>query len=369
MKSVIQKFAFKPDTRIVRKHQTVSLFYVVQSGGVVLKHNDADEICMTGDFVDPLSLITNRASGDTYSIGTTMLIGGTASDIKDYMISSPELLSRTLVQAARYFRKRFGHLESNTLVDLDSVISDLVGRKQKFVSKYPPILFGEKALYRKGVKFLEMKEAEQASGTFAEYLEQFSNSPLARPVRMYFALSRILSRAYESAAEIMMTVLAENSADVVAKHIHRVMGVLGLRDTRVLFLKGFMKYPEDFFSMLPLEPRVVSLKFEKDQVVLEEEKNADRIAFVVSGRAGIIKKSKDGAFLLSELKSDCSFGEVHALSGSLWDVTLIARSESRIILVSEEVFLKMVTARFPRIGLSLLEYILAVCGDGSIPAP
>ncbi len=369
MKSVIQKFAFKPDTRIVRKHQTVSLFYVVQSGGVVLKYSDANEICMTGDFVDPMSLVTNKASGDIYSIGTTMLIGGTASDIRDYMISSPELLSRALIQAARYFKKRFGHIESNTSVDLDSVISELVGKKQKFVSKYPPILFGEKALYRRGVKFLELKEAEQASVAFAEYLEQFSNSPLARPVRMYFALARILSRAYDSAAEIMMTVLAENSADVVARYIHKLMGVLGLRDTRILFLKGFIEYPEDFFSMLPLEPRVVSLKFEKDQVVLEEEKRADRIAFIVSGKAGIIKKGKEGVFLLSELKRNCSFGEVHALSGSLWDVTLVARSESRVVLVSEEVFLKMVTTKFPRIGLSLLEYILAACSDGSIPVP
>ncbi len=345
------------------------MFYVVQSGGVVLKRDGADEIYMAGDLVDPLSLVTSRASGDVFSIGSTMLMGVGPSEIRELMLSSSEMLSKTLLQVVDCLKKKQGSVKPKADSSLDTLINDIVAGKQRFAARYSPLLFGEKALYRKGVKLLELKDGKAASAVFMDYLKQFRNSPLSRPVKMYLALSELLKKSHEAAAELLVDLLAESPSDMVAGCIYRILGVLGLRDTAIVLLRGLMDYPEGFYNSLPSEPRVISLKFEKDQVVLEEEKVADRIAFVLSGRAGILKKSEDGVFLLDELDHNSSFGELQTLRKARWDVTLVARSDSRVILVSEETFLKIVTDKYPTVGLSLLEYMLNICSDAVISSP
>ena len=218
---VLEEFSFEGDRRLSRKADMVSSFYIVKTGGAILKGPMEDEIYMAGDLVDPVSLVTSRATGDAYTIGNTSLLAGTKGEVLDFFSKSQSNLLRLLTRTSESLSSIIVNSNKNPR-SADEIVNVATTKKQEFIETYKPLLFGEKSLYRKGVKLLERKDYDNSIEILRNYLQQFNNSPLTRPVKMFMAMAEMQKGYCERAMKNMMELFSIDSFDMVSYYIREL---------------------------------------------------------------------------------------------------------------------------------------------------
>lgn len=353
----MKEVTFEADKKISRKGQNVSQFYIVLSGGAILKNpNDEDRIFMSGDFIDPLSLVTFNSSGDVYAVGKTILLCGNREEIVDFMKKHPKVLHHAIIriiESLSYNKDR--NDETNNSVE--ELLAHLTAKRQFFIDKYPPLIIGEKPLYRKAISLLRKGDYDGAIAYLESYLSQFANSPLERPVRMFLALAEI-SREGNDRAIVLMLKLLKEAPDHVSKYVHEMLRALGLKESAFVVTFGTPNYPEGFLRYIQEQYPDKLKTIENEMVIFENGAIADAVYFVVSGEIRLVKKRENGFLKLKEITKGDSFGEIHTLCAGKWDVTAVANKGSKIVVLDKETFLNTAIKKNPEAGLVLMDYLL-----------
>ncbi|AKI96940.1 cyclic nucleotide-binding domain-containing protein [Kosmotoga pacifica] len=353
----MKEVKFNPDEKIARQGQEVSCAYIIQSGGAILKHNGSDRIFIAGDIIDPVSVVSGKSTGDVYSVGSTSLICGTVEEILEFIKKHPKLLQRALIKAVEEL-SYFDDELRDRLQSIEDITAVLVSKRQFLLSSYPPLLFGEKPLYRKAVKQLQKKDFEGAIQNLKCYLKQYQNSPLSRPVKLYLALGELNVSNYDNAAELLISLL-NGSKDLVSNYVRKLFSAFELNETAFILTKGTPTYPEGFFEKVVNENSENIIKINDDMPLVEEGATINNIYFILEGNFWITKKHGNKFFKLIDMPPGSTFGELHILTNSKSDSTLMARTGSKVIVIDKKSFFKTVIFELPDAGVELLKHLLS----------
>lgn len=353
----MKEIKMNPNEKISHLGQEVSNAYIVQSGGAILKRNGTDRIFIAGDIIDPVSIVSKKSTGDIYAVGHTSLIAGSIEEILGFIKKNPKLLQRALLKAVEEL-PFFDEELSDRLQSIEEITAILISKRQYLLNKYPPLLFGEKPLYRKAVKYLQKKDFANAANNFKCYLKQYQNSLLSRPVKLFLALAELNLSNFNAAAELL-TNLLDSSKDVVSDYVRKLFGAFELNETAFILTKGVPAYPENFSRKIIEEYADKIVTLEEDTPLVEEGKAFNSIYFVVEGELWAAKKRGNKFFKLSEISKFNTFGELHVLTDSKADSTLIGKSGTKLISIDRKSFFKISIFEFPEAGIELLKYLLS----------
>jgi len=352
----VKEVKFDPDEKIVHLGQETSTAYIIQSGGAILKRNGIDRIFIAGDLIDPVSIVSRKCTGDVYAVGATSLIAGSIEEILEFIKKNPKLLQRALLKAVEEL-PYFGEELSDKLQSMEEVTAILISKRQALLNKYPPLLFGEKPLYRKAVKCLQKKDFTNAAHNFRCYLNQYQNSLLSRPVKLFLALAELNLSNYNSAAELL-TSLLDNSKDVVSDYVRKLFSVFELNETAYILTKGVPIYPKTFYNKIINANENKITFFEEDAPLVEEGVPLNRIYYVIEGELWVIKQHGSKFFKLTAIPQGATFGELHILTGSKADSALIGKAGAKLIAIDRKEFFKISIFELPDVGVELLKYLL-----------
>lgn len=353
---MLEEFSFEGDKRLSKKSENVSSFYIVKNGGAILKGSTEDDIYMTGDLVDPVSLVTGKSTGDTYTIGSTTLMAGTSEEILTLLSRKPNYLLRLLKKVSETLSSALKRSKKR-MRSTDEIVSYAISKRQVFLEKYRPLLFGEKSLYRKGVKLLERKDYDNALEIFKNYLSQFNNSPLTRPVKMFIAMTELKKGSFEKAVKMMMELLSEDSFDTISHYIRELFGTFDLGLSTLQITRQNI-YSDNFYSYLQEKYPENKLELEKEEILFQEGVKSDKVVVLIEGKMNILKLLDRKTFFIKEISEKSTFGELHVLIGATSDVTVVIDAGSKIMLFEKDTFLKIITEKIPVEGTSLLERFL-----------
>lgn len=325
----------------------------MSSGGLILKGSDSeDRVYMKGDLADPLSIVGGEHSGDLLSVGDSSILVGDRDELKEYLISRPSRLERFFLDVEEELRL----CPKKTACDLEELISTIVSRKQQWLREYPPLLFGEKSLYRKGIKLIERKDFPAAQEVLKSYLDQYKNSPLSRPVKLFYSVSCFLNSILEEALSTIVGIL-ESEEDEISKIARFFVCNMGLSESGFKLLYNGPDYSADLFRLLRADSRRVR-KVSSDQIVVEEGRKCGSAIFLLRGEMILLKKCGDEDSVLFSLRSPNSIGEVQVLSKSKWDATVIVRGKSEYILMDRNRLVQNLINKSPQDGFKMVEYLL-----------
>ncbi len=352
----MKELVLDPDRKIFKKGQDIYTYYFVKSGGVIVKCNLDDEIYISGDLVDPLSLVTSKSTGDGFSVGKTVLISANKNEVFNFLVANTRLLQKALNKTIELIENYHEECDK-TIRTFEETMAQIIRKKQFFLEKYPPLLFGEKPLYRKAVKQMQKKEYSSSIEMFYSYLEQYHNSPLERPVKLFLALGKMGAGELSEAADLMIQ-LIDSENDAVSKYVRQLFNLFEICDTSFSLTYGFPKYSEEFLKLLKSETDNQKEIEDTEHVYAEEDKAAKKIFFVLSGSVNLMKNHHVGLFKLNELKAGKSLGEIQVMLQNKWDITAIANPSAKIASVNKDKFIKMITNESPKDGITILEYLL-----------
>ncbi len=352
----VRELILDPDKRIFKKGQDISTYYFVKSGGVIVKCNSDDDIYITGDLVDPLSLVTHKSTGDGFSVGKTVLISTGKSEISNFLLKNPRLLQKALSKTIELIENYSKECDT-TIRTFEETMAQIIRKKQFFLEKYPPLLFGEKPLYRKAVKQMQKKEYTSSIDMFSSYLEQYHNSPLERPVKLFLALGKMGSGELSEAAELMLQ-LIDTENDSVSKYVRQLFGLFEICETSFSLTFGLPKYSEKFLKRLESETISQKESDEAKHVLAEENKAANKVFFILEGSVNLMKNHHVGLFKLNEINAGESLGEIQVMLRNKWDVTAVANPSTKVATLNRDKFFKIITNEFPEDGVVILSYLL-----------
>ncbi|MFO7880997.1 MAG: cyclic nucleotide-binding domain-containing protein [Kosmotogaceae bacterium] len=352
----MKELVLDPDKRIFKKGQDISTYYFVKSGGVIVKCNSDDDIYISGDLVDPLSLVTSKSTGDGFSVGKTTLISASKPEIFDFLLKNSRLLQKALNKTIELIENYHEECDT-TLRTFEETMAQIIRKKQFFLEKYSPLLFGEKPLYRKAVKLMQKKEYTSSIDMFNSYLEQYHNSPLERPVKLFLALGKMGTGELSEAAELMLQ-LIDTENDPVSKYVRQLFNLFEICETSFSLTYGFPKYSDEFLKRLESETISQKESDEAKHVLAEEDKAAKKIFFVLSGSINLMKNHHVGLFKLNEIRAGESLGEIQVMLRNKWDVTAIANPSTEVATLNRDRFLKIISNESPEDGITILRYLL-----------
>ena len=329
------------------------MYYIVSSGGLILKgFNSDDKVYMEGDLADPMSIVGEKYSGDLLSIGDSSILVGDRDELREYLVARPERLEKFLQNVEEDLRS----CSESKGLDLDGLVSILVSMKQHWLKEYPPLLFGEKSLYRKGIKLIERREYPSAQEVLKSYLEQYQNSPLSRPVKLYYSLSCFLNNSLDLALTSILEIV-EGEADEIAGIARFFACRMGLLESGFKFLYKGPDYSSNLFRNLRRDSRKIR-KTDSDKIVVEEGKRAGSAIFLLKGEMILSKRRENENSVLFSLKSPNSIGEVQLLAKSKWDTTVVVRGNSEYVLLDRSRLFQHLIHKSPQDGFKMVEYIL-----------
>ncbi|MCB1222378.1 MAG: cyclic nucleotide-binding domain-containing protein [Mesotoga sp.] len=328
-------------------------YYVVSSGGLILKGFDSeDKVYLEGDLADPLSVVGGEHSGDLLCVGDSAILVGDRDELKEYLVSRPERLEKLFVDV----EKDLSLCSGKGPFDLDEFTASLVAKKQCWLEEYPPLLFGEKSLYRKGIRLIERKDYPSAQEVLRSYLDQYQNSPLSRPVKLFYAFSCFLNDFLEDALASIMDIL-ESAEDEISRIARFFVCHMGLFESGFKFLYRGPRYSSDLFRILKADYLRIR-KAGSDRIVFEEGRKAGSVLFLLKGEIALLKKRGDKNSVLFTIKSPSSIGEIQVLSRSKWDTTLKIKSNSEYILIDRDKLVQYLIHKSPQDGFRMVEYLL-----------
>ncbi|TYB80814.1 MAG: cyclic nucleotide-binding domain-containing protein [Kosmotoga sp.] len=352
----MKELVLDPDKRIFKKGQDISTYYFVKSGGVIVKCNSDDDIYISGDLVDPLSLVASKSTGDGFSVGKTTLISANKKEAFNFLMANTRLLQKAITKTTELIENY--HEECDTTIrTFEETMAQIIRKKQFFLKKYPPLLFGEKPLYRKAVKQMQKKEYSTSIEMFNSYLKQYHNSPLERPAKLFLALGKMGAGELSEAADLMIQ-LIDSDNDDVSKYVRQLFNLFEICDTSFSLTYGFPKYSEKFLELLKTEFDKQKKSDDVEHVFAEEDKAAKKIFFILSGSVNLMKNHHVGLFKLNELKAGESLGEIQVMLQSKWDITAIANPSAEVATLNKDKFVKIITNESPEDGITILKYLL-----------
>lgn len=353
---MLKEISFDGNKTLLKKSEKVNKFYIIKSGGALLKGKKDTSIFMTNDIIDPISLITGKSSGDVSTVGKTSLFTGTEEDIFNLLKSKPRYFKNMIVKT---IQNLIGEIEKpvSKKTTTNEIKSFLIKKKQILINEYQPLLFGEKSLYRKGVKFIERKDYQGSKEVLEYFLQNFPNSPLARPARLYLALAEIFLQDINKASEIMITLL-ERDDDCVAKYVRQMFEIFGFRIAKFQITDYPEIYPDDFYFNIEEFFGPYRKIVKKSKIFSEEGGKPEGIIVLTKGKIDILKTVNKKSFFIKSLNNQATFGELHNIGSCSYDVSIMIEQNSKIYVIPTEEFLKFITLNHPEYGIFLLKKTL-----------
>ncbi len=326
----------------------------MQSGGIILKREAGDDtVFMAGDLVDPVTLIGTRHSGDLLTIGSTTLLAGNREELREHLVTGCERLRRAFYSVTRDMVPA----DRTKSKGITEYLEQLTGFKQHWLEAYPPLLFGEKSLYRKGIKLLERRDYIEAESVLKLYLDQFVNSPLARPAKLYYAVACLLNERIDTALDLSLEIFAEEKGEL-ASIARRLISYLGLFETSYRILHRSPGYSAELFRNLVIAFGDRIVETDSELVLFEEGRKIEGVAVLVEGQIKCFKNSSKKPSLVFTLNPPDSIGEILSTVGSLCDVTIVAAENSKLFIIERDAFFDYIIRKFPCEGFKLMEYFL-----------
>lgn len=101
--------------------------------------------------------------------------------------------------------------------------------------------------------------------------------------------------------------------------------------------------------------RAIRKKFPKESIIVQESDEGDSLMIILSGQVKVVLISEDGKeIILSILKEGDFVGEMSLLDGEPRSATVIAMSDSTLLIIQRNAFLKQVEEN-PSIAKAVLE--------------
>ena len=354
---MLKEIFFEGNKTLLKKSEKVNKFFIIKSGGALLKGKNDTSIFMANDIIDPISLITGKSSGDVSTVGKTSLYTGNEEDIFNLLKSKPRYFKDTIVKT---IQNLLGELEKPGCkkTTTNEIKSFLIKKKQILINKYQPLLFGEKSLYRKGVKFIERKDYQASKEVLEYFLKNFPNSPLARPAKLYLALAEIFLQDINRASEIMINLL-EKDNDTVARYVRQMFEIFGFRIAKFQITDHPEIYPDDFYQNISEFFSSYLISVWKSKIFIEEGNKPEGILVMTKGKIDILKTVNKKSFFIKNINNQATFGELHNIGDSQYDVSIMIEQNSKIYIIPTDDFVKFITLNHPEYGIYLLKKALS----------
>jgi len=312
-----------------------------------------DRIYMAGELADPITISGCSHSGDLFTIGYSSVLVGNKEELSEYLVAKPERLKRVFDSV----RQEIFSCESCSDMDFEDFMKGLIEAKQRWLDEFPPLLFGEKSLYRKGVKLIERGEFAEAEEVLKFYLSHYENSPLTLPAMIFYAVSCICNRKVEISLKAIVQIMGGSSSEL-SNLARKMVCYLELFETAYRLITKGPGYSKDFFNHFTDLLLDRSSRARGDTVIFEEGNKSNNLVFLLEGSLKFLKTNRSRTSLLFTIDAPNSVGEIHAFTGGSWDTTVVASDNSRFAVLSDEEFLDILIDKFPQEGFRLLEYLL-----------
>ncbi|HOI64754.1 MAG: cyclic nucleotide-binding domain-containing protein [Thermotogaceae bacterium] len=308
---------------------------------------------MAGELADPITITGCNHSGDLFTIGYSSVLVGSKEELREYLVAKPERLKRVFDSV----RQEISACERYRDMDFEDYMKKLIQAKQRWLDEFPPLLFGEKSLYRKGVKLIERGEFAEAEEVLKFYISHYENSPLTWPAMIFYAVSCIYNRKVEVSLKTIVQIMsgANNELSFLAR---KMVCYLELLETSYRLITKGPGYGKDFFNHFADLLSDRSSRARGDTVIFEEGNKSNNVVFLLEGNLKFLKTSRSRTSLLFTIDAPDSVGEIHAFTGGSWDTTVVAGDDSRFAVLGDEEFFDILIEKFPPEGFRLLEYLL-----------
>lgn len=312
-----------------------------------------DRVYLPGDLADPLTLAGCPHRGDLLTVGDSTVLIGNKGELQEYLLSNLESLERVFSRVAEIIAP----CERPGMEGLDEYLCHTVSMKQQWLREYPPLLFGEKSLYRKGVKLMERRDFSGAREIFKTYFKQFGNSPLARPTKLFYAICSLYNRKIDLAMKTALEILNE-SDDLISSVTRRLFDHIGLFESAHKLLSGGPDYDGGLYRSMKNALREKFFRASGETILFQEGEVSDKVLVLLEGSLKILKRNKKKQFLLFSLTAPDTIGEIQAAAKCAWDITVVAGENAKFASLNYVEFLRYLFEHVPEEGLRLLEYLL-----------
>jgi len=124
----------------------------------------------------------------------------------------------------------------------------------------------------------------------------------------------------------------------------------------------FLMYIRTFDKFEPNELEIVArymnfIEINKDETLFREGDKGDYVCFVVDGTLDVVKQSTAGeSVAITELSKGRSIGEMSVLGDFLRSATVKARTEAKLVILTQRNF-ELMLEEYPKIGIKILKGI------------